>query len=59
MLPISPDIGPLFSPEALNDPTALAYRTAIVTGGLVCPATLRTTDTCDPGATPDGTTTLI
>ena len=35
------------------------YLTAIVTGGLVWPATLITTGTFEPGVTPDGTTTLI
>ena len=33
--------------------------TAIVTGGLICPATVTTTATAPPGVTPAGTTALI
>jgi hypothetical protein len=34
----------------------MTHLTAIVTAGLVCPATLNTTGTVSPAAIPDGTT---
>ena len=37
---------------------AVSYCTAIVTGGLVCPAMLNTTGTALPDCTPEGTTAL-
>ncbi len=47
-------------PITVRPPTELPpYCTAIVTGGLLCPETLRTTGTSLPGVTPAGTVTLI